>query len=218
MLAVVGSRVCYRTIGHGEFHCERCGGDRPYRHRAGRRWASLLGLPVVRCGDTGEHLRCAICLTCYRVELLAVPTMAQMRLALLAATTTAVHAMLRAGGPIIPAAKRRAIALIRSAGSPDYGEANLSAALGTGPGQASGVPQQHGQVLGLRPALEAVAIQLEAHAREWFLAKIVHVGLASGSLSPAEREVAATIARYLGMTKAQARAVIALTEEAAQAG
>jgi tellurite resistance protein len=55
-------------------------------------------------------------------------------------------------------------------------------------------------------------------AREWFLAKIVEVGLADGSLSRAERAVAEAVARYLGMTMSQGEDVISLAEEAAQAG
>lgn len=217
MLLVGGSRVCYRTVACGVFHCQRCGGDRPYRHRSGRRWAHLLGIPIVCLGGTGEHLRCNACGTCYRVELLAVPTTAQMQVALLAGTTTAVLAMLWAGAAARPAARLRAIEMIRSAGSPEYDEARLTSALAGG-GPAPGMPGWHGPALGLRPAIEALAVQLDDHAREWFLAKVVHVGLAGGSLSAAEREVAGTVARYLGMTPAQARAVISLTEEAAAAG
>ena len=65
----IGSGIYYRTIASGIFHCERCGGDRPYRHRTGRRWAQFLGIPVMPLDRTGEHLRCTICRTCYRVEL-----------------------------------------------------------------------------------------------------------------------------------------------------
>src|SRR5258708_29620843 len=106
MLALVGSRVCYRTIGSGVFHCERCGGDRPYRHRSGRRWAHLLGIPLALLGGTGEHLRCTVCRTCYRVELLAVPTIEQMLVALLVGTKAAVLEILSAGGACSPAASR----------------------------------------------------------------------------------------------------------------
>jgi hypothetical protein len=249
MLALVGSRVCYRTIGSGVFHCERCGGDRPYRHRSGRRWAHLFGIPLALLGGTGEHLRCVACRTCYRVELLAVPTMEQMLVALLVGTKAAVLAMLRAGGAGSPAARRRAVQMIRAAGAPDYHDGRLLAALAdhgasgapggpTSPGgpaspgsDASGAPGipgmpgpgpavtgDDGPVVGLRPAVEAFAIQLDPHAREWFLAKIVEVGLADGPLSADERAVAGTVARYLGMTAAHGRDVIMLTEEAAQAG
>src|SRR5260221_10349332 len=114
MLALVGSRVCYRTIGSGVFHCERCGGDRPYRHRSGRRWAHLLGIPLALLGGTGEHLRCTVCRTCYRVELLAVPTIEQMLVALLVGTKAAVLEMLRAGGACSPAARRRAAPMSRT--------------------------------------------------------------------------------------------------------
>jgi len=229
MLALVGSRVCYRTIGSGVFHCERCGGDRPYRHRSGRRWAHLFGIPLALLGGTGEHLRCAVCHTCYRVELLAVPTMEQMLAALLVGTKAAVLAMLRAGGAGSPAARRRAVQMIRAAGASDYHDGPLLAALadhgasgaagGPGmPGPGRTVTGDDGLVVGLRPAVEAFAIQLEPHAREWFLAKIVEIGLADGPLSADERAVAGAVARYLGMTAAHGRDVIMLTEDAAQAG
>ena len=48
MLIIFGLRVFYRTIAQGTFHCRRCGGDRQYRHRAGRRWFTLFFLPVIR--------------------------------------------------------------------------------------------------------------------------------------------------------------------------
>ncbi len=106
MLALVGSRVCYRTIGSGVFHCERCGGDRPYRHRSGRRWAHLLGIPLALLGGTGEHLRCTVCRTCYRVELLAVPTIEQMLVALLVGTKPSSPTQRGQGGQEVPAASQ----------------------------------------------------------------------------------------------------------------
>ncbi len=227
MLALFGSRVWYRTIGTGVFHCERCGGDRPYRHRSGRRCAHLLGIPVAALGDTGEHLRCTECHTCYRVELLAVPTMEQMLLALQTATEAAVLAMLSAGGGASRAARRRGILMIRAAGAPEFNDAGLTAALAErglaedssaedGPSARS--PRTSNPAVALRPAIEAFAIQLEMPAREWFLARIVAVGLADAPLSNAERAVAEDVARYLGMTTSQGEDVISLAEEAAQAG
>jgi tellurite resistance protein len=215
-MLIAGVRVFYRAAGPGIMHCQRCGGDRPYRHRTGRRWFHLLGVPVVPLAMAGEHLRCVICRTCYRMELLAVPTTAQMQAALLAGTRAAALAMLRAGNSASPAARRRAIELIRRAGEPDFDAAHLGAALtrpGTEPEAASASGGQE-----TRLALGAVALQLEVHAREWFLASVVRIGLADGSLGEGERQVVRTTAKSLGMTQAQARDVIWLTEEAAQAG
>jgi len=222
LLALVGSRVLYRTLGHGEFHCERCGGDRPYQHRSGRRWGHVFGIPVAFLGSTGEHLRCAVCRTCYRVELLAVPTVEQMLVALLAGTKAAVLAMLRAGGATTAAARRRGIQMMRAAGAPDFHESELAAALAESravrPDAADPSRDADGPVVALRPAIEAFAIQLDMHAREWFLAKVVEIGLADGSLTAAERAVAGEVARYLGMTASRGEDVVSLAEEAAQAG
>jgi|SRR5262245_27212689 len=217
MLALVGSKVCYRTIGQGDFHCERCGGDRPYRHRSGRRWVHLLGVPVALIGDTGEHLSCTMCGTCYRTELLAVPTIEQMLISLLAGTKAAVVAMLRAGGAGSPAARQRGVDLIKAAGAADYHDGRMLTALAGATADEVLPGCDDETVPGLRPAVEAVAIQLDGHAKEWFLAKMVEVGLADGPLTDAERAVAGTTARYLGMTAAHGRDVISLAEEAAQA-
>jgi hypothetical protein len=220
MLVDVGSRVYYRTVAGGVFHCERCGGDRPYRHRSGRRWAIFLGIPILPLNRAGDHLRCAMCRTCYRVELLAVPTVEQMRAALLTATTATTLAMLNAGGSASQAARKRAIELITNAGSPEYGERDLQIALVScePTPDTPDTPLLCGPVPGLRSAVETLAIQLDLRAREWFLAGIVQVGLADGSLTPAERDVVCTVARYLGMSQARADGVIQLAEEAAQAG
>jgi tellurite resistance protein len=208
---VFGPRVRYRAIGHGIFHCERCGGDREYRHRSGRTWAHVLGVPVMPLGFTGEHLRCVLCRTCYRVELLAVPTTEQMQLSLLAATMACALAMLQADGAASGTARNRAIDAIRTAGAPQYDDAALVAAL-------TGMPGEYSAGSGLATTLQALEIQLEMPAREWFLARIVHIGLGGGSLGAAEREVIESIARHLGMSAARAQDVISVTEEAAQAG
>ena len=131
---------------------------------SGRRWARVLGIPVMPLDRTGEHLRCTICRTCYRVELLAVPTMEQMQAALVDATTAAVLAMLNAGGSASQAARRSAIQLILGAGSPDFTEADLAAGL-----RRARSAQQAliacGPVPGLRYSVETLAIQLETHAQ-----------------------------------------------------
>lgn len=216
-MLVFGAKVRYQTVSRGVFHCERCGGDRDYLHRAGRRWFHLAGVALLPGGgERREHLRCAVCGTCYRVELLAVPTVEQMRTALLEATTTAVLAMLRAGDWSSAAAQHRAIDLIRAAGSASDGEPSLvvvspaaRAGLADHPAGQDFIPSAR-----LCRAMELFAVQLEERAKEWFLAKIVRVGLADGALSLPERHVAQAIAQHLGMTQARAEDVIWRVEQA----
>ena len=210
MLIIFGLRVFYRTIGQGAFHCQRCGGDREYRHRAGRRWITLLFIPVIPLTRVGEHVKCAVCGTWYRMGVLALPTSAQMLAALPAGMRAAATVVLRAGGGSSAPARRRAIDAIRSAGLADYDDAALDADLATSAMSAN--PAQD-----LAGPLNRLAIQLAVPAREWFLADAVRIGLADGPLSDEERQAAQEIAAQLGMTLAQARGVISMTEEGAAA-
>ena len=113
MLIIFGFRVLYRTVGQGTFHCQRCGGDREYRHRAGRRWFTLFFIPVIPLNKAGEQVQCAVCGTRYRMEVLSLPTLAQMQAALPAGMRAAAIAMLRAGGGSSGPARRRAIDAIK---------------------------------------------------------------------------------------------------------
>jgi len=210
LLVIFGFRVLYRTIGHGTFHCQRCGGDREYRHRAGRRWLTLFFIPVIPLNRAGEHVRCAVCGTRYHMEVLSLPTVVQMQAALPAGMRAAAIAMLRAGGGSSGPARRRAIDAIKGSGLADYDDAALDADL-----SAPALPGQPGRELA--GPLNRLTVQLAVPAREWFLAEAVRIGLADGMLSDDERHVAREIAAQLGMTPAQARGVIAMTEEGASA-
>jgi hypothetical protein len=231
LLVIFGLRVFYRAVGQGTFHCQRCGGDREYRHRAGRRWFTLVFIPVIPLNHVGDHVQCTICSTRYRMDVLSLPTTAQMKEALPAGMRAAVIAMMRAGGGNSAPARRRAIDAIRGAGIADYDDAALDADLA-----AAAMPAQPGQYQpagqyqpdpyqpdpyqpdhDLAGPLNRLAIQLAVPAREWFLAEVVRIGLADGMLSDDERHAAREVAAQLGMTQAQARGVISMTEEGASA-
>jgi hypothetical protein len=210
LLIIIGLRVYYRTIGQGAFHCHRCGGDREYRHRAGRRWIALLFIPVIPLGKVGEHVRCTVCGTRYRMGVLQLPTTEQMLAALPAGMRAAATVVLQAGGGSSAPARRKAIDSVKGAGQEDYDDAALDADLST-------------TAMSVHPArdlagpLNRLALQLAVPAREWFLADAVRIGLADGPLSDEERHAAQEIAAQLGMTSAQARGVISMTEEGAAA-
>jgi zinc-ribbon family len=204
LLIFFGLRVFYRTVGQGTFHCQRCGGDRRYRHRAGRRWFTLFFIPVIPLNKTGEHVQCAVCGTRYRMEVLCLPTTAQMQEALPAGMRAAAIAMLRAGGGGSSPARRRAIDAVKGAGLADYDDAALGDDLSD-------------SAMDLALPLHRLTMQLAVPATEWFLAEAVRIGLADGMLSDEERHAAQEIAAQLGMTPAQARGVILMTEEGASA-
>jgi hypothetical protein len=202
VLIIFGLRVFFRTLAQGVFHCRRCGGDREYRHRAGRRWFTLFFLPVIPLNPVGEHVQCTTCKTRYVTDVLSQPTTAQMQAALPAGMRAAVSAMLRSGDPANPASRQRAMEAVRAAGVPNYDEAMLSADL-MQPFEA------------IRPALNQVGSQLAVQAREWYLAEVIRIAMADGPLSETERHASLAIGADLGMTQAQVVGVVAMTEQSA---
>jgi hypothetical protein len=202
LLIIFGLRVFYRTIAQGTFHCRRCGGDRQYRHRAGRRWFTLFFLPVIPLNTVGEHVQCTTCRTRYVTEVLSQPTTAQMQAALPAGMRAAASAMLRSGDPASAVSRQRAIEAVIGSGVPNYDEAMLNADL-MQPFEA------------IRPALNQVGGQLTVQAREWYLVEVIRVALADGPLSETERQAALAIGLDLGMTQAQVVGVVAMTEQSA---
>ena len=205
MLIIFGLRVFYRTIAQGTFHCRRCGGDRQYRHRAGRRWFTLFFIPVIPLNSVGEHVQCTTCRTRYVTDVLSQATTAQMQAALPMGMRAAASAMLRSGDPASPAARQRAIEAVVGAGTPGYDETMLNADLSQ--------PFES-----IRAALNQVGAQLTIQAREWYLADVIRIGMADGPLTDGERQAAVAIGVDLAMTQAQAIGVLAMTEQSAGRG
>ena len=209
-MVFIGLGFHFRITGRGTLHCQRCGGDRAYRTCAGRRWLHLFFLPLIPLDRITEHVQCISCETRYRIEVLTLPTAAEMRMVLPAATRAAAAAMLHAGDPDSGLARSSAIESVRGAGAADYGETELTADLTAWNDVAASAE--------LAVHMASLARQLTMPAHEWFLAGIVRIGLSDGQLSLEERGAARQIAAYLGMTPAQAHGVIVMTEESAAAG
>jgi hypothetical protein len=198
MLLIWGLRVIYRTLGQGVFFCRRCGGDREYRHRAGRRFITVFFIPLIPLARTGEHVQCRTCKTRYVTEVLKLPTTVQMQLAVSAGMRALVVAMLRVGDPANPLARRRAIDAVAGTGERGYDEAALDADLEEPAGTEI-------------PRIAALGGQLQVEAKEWYLAEAIRIGLADGPLTGQERAAAGHLATALGMTQAQTIGVITLT-------
>jgi hypothetical protein len=205
MLIIWGLRVVYHTIAQGVFYCRKCGGDRNYRHRAGRRFFTLFFIPVIPLNKTGEHVQCLTCKTRYVTDVLRLPTATQMQAALPAGVRAMISVMLRAGDPRCVPARRRAIEMAAGAGAQGYDDAALDADLAQPPATA-------------RAPIAALGGHLKPEAREWYLAELVRIALADGPLTGTERTAAEAIAVEIGMTQAQAYGAIMMTEQAASQG
>ncbi len=202
MLIIWGLRIIYHTVAQGAFFCRKCGGDRSYRRRAGRRFVTVFFIPLIPLTKTGEHVQCATCKTRYVSDVLRLPTAARMRAALPAGMRALVAVMLRAGDPASQVARRRAIETVTGAGAQGYDDAALDADLA--------LPAEEG-----RRAIAVLSEQLQVHAREWYLAEAIRIAMTDGPLTGAERAAADAVAADLGLTQAQVIGVITLTEQGA---
>ncbi|MGD0553469.1 MAG: zinc-ribbon domain-containing protein [Streptosporangiaceae bacterium] len=202
MFLIWGLRVFYRTTAQGVFYCRKCGGDRNYRLRSGRRFITVFFIPLIPLNKVGEHVQCATCKTRYVKDVLREPTTGQMQSALADGMRAAVVAMLAAGAPVGGPARQLAITTVREAGRASYDDAALQADLAKPAGSAS-----------LDTALAGLAAQLRPEAKERYLESVIRVGMADAPLTTSERIAAESIAAALGMTQAQALGVITLTEQ-----
>jgi hypothetical protein len=200
MLIIWGLRVFYRTLGRGAFFCRRCGGDREYRHRAGRRFITVFFIPLIPLKSAGDHVQCLTCNSRYVTDVLRLPTTTAMQVALVSGVRALVAVMLRAGDRYSPLARRRALDAVSGVGETGYGEAALEADLAAPAHDAW-------------PLVAALGRQLQIEAREWYLAEAIRIAMADGPLNGAERGAAEQLAAALGMTQAQAIGVVALTEQ-----
>jgi len=205
VLIIWGLRVIWSTIATGVFYCRKCGGDRNYRHRTGRRFFTLFFIPIIPLNKVGEHVMCETCKTRYVVDVLQVPTAAQRQVAATDGVRAMVAVMLQSGDANSVAARAKALQVVNGAGAVGYDESALMMDLAR-PGAE------------WRSAIVAFGGQTKPEAKEWHLAELVRIALADGPLTEVERTTAGGIAGDLGMTPAQAVGVIALTEQQSTTG
>ncbi|WP_165950204.1 TerB family tellurite resistance protein [Actinomadura sp. GC306] len=203
MLLVFGLTAVSRTVGQGTFHCPRCGGDRAFRRRAGRRCFSIFFVPLVPLWRLREDVECRTCRGRFPVAALRTPTARQLAEALAAGMRAAAALVLRAGDPADPAARARAVAIVTGYGEPGYDEAAVNADLAE-------------RRTFLEREVVRAGTQLAVEAKEWFLAQAVRIGLADGPLGEGERRELHGIADLLGMSPAYALGVIVTTEGASR--
>jgi hypothetical protein len=209
VIIIWGLRIVWSTIATGVFYCRKCGGDRNYRHRAGRRFFTLFFIPIIPLNKVGEHVMCETCKTRYVTDVLKAPTAAAVQAAMQVAVTDGVRAMvaviLQSGDANSVTSRAKALQVVSGAGVPGYDEAALVADLAR-PGEQ------------WRSAIVAFGNQLKPEAKEWHLAEMVRIAMADGPLTELERTTAGGVAGDLGMTPAQALGVIALTEQQSASG
>lgn len=203
MLLVFGLTAVFRTISEGTFHCPRCGGDRAYRTRAGRRWCTLFFVPLLPLWRLGRFVECRTCRGRFPVSTLRTPTAQQMSAALAAGMRASAALVLRAGDPSDGTARARAVETVTGYGEPGYGDAAVHADLAL---RRSFLEQEVARAGG----------HLAVEAKEWFLVQVVRIGLADGPLGEGERQALHRIAELLGMSRAYALGVIVTTEGASR--
>jgi hypothetical protein len=200
VLIIWGLRVVWSTIATGVFHCRKCGGDRNYRHRSGRRFFTVFFIPIIPLNQVGEHVRCETCKTRYVTEVLKAPTVAAMQVAVTEGVRGMVAVTLLAGDQGNAAARSKAVTVVTGAGVTGYDEATLAQDLTRPAAQ-------------WQASIASFGGQLQPVAKEWHLAEMIRLALLDGPLTDSQRNAVIGIASDLGMTPAQAVGVITLTEQ-----
>ena len=199
-----GFKIRYKLLDKGVFFCPRCGGDRPYEHRTGRKWFRLYFIPLFPVGaPVNEHVQCDVCKGKFSMQTLARPTSTQLSAALLDGVRGVLVHVLRTGSMHSPAAREIAVNEVQRAGLPAYTDAMLSADLDVVPGDLSQL-------------LTSLGGQLADPGKESLLRAAAKTALADGPLTDLERTVVYSTAACLGMTQAHIQGVVAQVEQAAR--
>jgi Tellurite resistance protein TerB len=183
-----GFKTRYKAISEGMFFCSRCGADRPYKQRVGRRWFTLYYIPLFPTGSAkNEHVQCQVCNQAFTLAALQRPTTVQLSSQLLDAVRGAAVHILRAGSIQVPAARECAISEIQKAGLPQYGDAELSADLDVVPGDLSAMYAELNQ-------------RLAVNGKEKLVQGVVRIAAADGAVTDLEMTVIKHLGATIGLT------------------
>ncbi|WP_157432032.1 TerB family tellurite resistance protein [Actinomadura hibisca] len=200
-MIIFGLQVVYFTLSKGVFHCPDCGGDREYRRRQGRNFFSLFFIPLIPLNKTGsEFVQCGTCKGRWHVDILTVPTTAQLASLPALLLRLASAQALRSGDVTHPAARDRAVTVVRQAGDHAYDQGVLDHDLGRPFDQ-------------IRAEMAHAAGALAPEARENILRAAAEIALTDGPLSVSEEETLNAVGADLGLTRVQVTGVISLARQ-----
>lgn len=199
MLLIFGFRIRFRDVSHHTFACPGCGADRQGILQEARRWFALFFIPIIPMGVIGRQVRCTTCNRTFRPEVLDHPTAAVVQ-DVAGNAVRAVSVLLVGAGDRGDAPLRAAAVANVARVAPGYDQATLDSDLGhLHPAQA--------------PAyVEPLASELDLLARERLLTDFATVAAAGAEISPAQRDLLATVGGALGLTPPHVAGVIASVE------
>ena len=195
-----------RMIRQTLFVCPRCGCDRDGTEYEPRRWATLLGLPVVPLNAAEHMITCNVCDHRCDMGVLEIPTTEVLAGYLSDATRHGVVAVVRAGrggdGYIAPAVRRLAVDTMLSDGF-RYDDERLDRDL-------SGLDHQ-----GTMDAMRRLATEMTTYGKQAFLHRLAAVAFADGAISEPERHALVDIGIALSMPAMHINDVITVADLAA---
>lgn len=188
LLFIWGFKTRYKTVSQGTFFCPRCGGDRPYLHRVGRRWFTFYYIPLFPTGPArNEHVQCQACKQAFTMTALQRPTSVQLSAQLLDAVRGAAVHILRTGSMLVPVAREAAVSEVQKAGLPAYDDAALTADLDVVPGD-------------LTKLFTELGSRLAANGKEKLVQSALMVATADGAVTDMEMTVVKHLGATLGLT------------------
>ena len=186
-----GIDVRDRMVRQALFVCPRCGLDRDGTEYEPRRWATLLGLPIVPLNAMDHMISCNVCDHRCDMGVLEIPTTEVLAGYLADATRHGVVAVVRAGrdaddGDIAPPVRRLAVDTMLSDGF-RYDDQRLDEDLGA---------LDHASTM---DAMRLLAKEMTTYGKQAFLHRLAAVAFADGSMSERERHALVDIGIALSM-------------------
>lgn len=198
MFLVWGFKARNKKVGEGSFFCPREGGDRPYVHKAAKKWFTLYFIPLIPLKELGDYVECSSCGSTFYPNILSAPTSQQIE----DVTTTAIRHvavnMLKADGIVHDSEKAAAVAVASRFVSRPYGPQDLESDLQTlNPSQ-------------LRDNLEELGAALNEHGKEQVLIAALQLAASDGEIHQDEIELIKQIGEHMTMSKAHIEGTIAV--------
>lgn len=195
MLLIFGFRVRFTPTGSVEFFCPQCGGDRHANLVTARRWFTLFFLPVIPLKVVGEYVQCATCNTHFKPNVLERPTTAGLSQVLSNAVRVLTVMVVGGGDRHDPAMRSAAIRNVQAVVA-DYDDTILSSDLAVvDPSQA----EQY---------VHPLADGLEVSGKERFVADLIRVALAGGTITPNQRWLLDSTGRGIGLTPVHVTGIV----------